>query len=212
MANELPKPSLRPPDLPKPNIQPPTPPVPDFAPPPEPPAAAPDPGVKVNVRVAEKPNVEIEETDVEELAGINPRVVAAVIDFLVMAGIWLVLDIFLPGSLAWLAGAAYFLCRDALPFLGGQSVGKKAMKIRAVTRDGSEPLTGNWAASIVRNVTLLILPFGIVELVMVLQREDSQDHGRRFGDDWAKTKVIVVKPPREEAEEPAVTDEPPEES
>jgi uncharacterized RDD family membrane protein YckC len=81
----------------------------------------------------------------------------------------------------------YFLTRDALPFLDGQSVGKKVMKIRAVTEDGA-PLTNNWGASIIRNIALIIPLFPLVELIVLLTNAKKQ----RLGDQWAKTRVVAV--------------------
>jgi len=34
--------------------------------------------------------------------------------------------------------------------------------------------------------------FALVEIFILLSREGKPDHGRRLGDEWAKTKVIVV--------------------
>lgn len=127
------------------------------------------------------------------LASFNSRVTAAVIDMVVASGIAIGLAFILPGfadRLAWLAGIAYLVTRDSLPFLGGQSVGKKAMKLRAVTLDG-ESLVGNWEAALVRNGVLAIPLFAFVELFILLTREDKPGRGRRLGDEWAKTKVII---------------------
>ncbi len=111
------------------------------------------------------------------------RILAWVIDALVGFAIS-----FIPVVGRYLA-VAYLFARDALPFLDGQSVGKKAMNIRVVTETG-EPLTNNWAASIVRNV-LLLIPFlgALIELVVMLTNEKRQ----RLGDQWAKTRVVSVR-------------------
>ena len=101
----------------------------------------------------------------------------------------------LPGfaeRIAWLVGIAYLVTRDSLPFLGGQSVGKKAMKLKVVTLEG-KPITGNWEAALIRNGVLLIPFFGLIELFVLLTREDKPEHGRRLGDEWAKTKVIMPR-------------------
>ena len=98
------------------------------------------------------------------------------------------------GKIAWLTGAAYLVTRDSLPFLGGQSIGKKAVKIQAVTLEGTS-LVGNWNSAIARNLVLIIPLFVLVELFVLLTREDKPERGRRLGDEWAKTKVILeVKP------------------
>jgi uncharacterized RDD family membrane protein YckC len=79
------------------------------------------------------------------------------------------------------------LTRDALPFLDGQSIGKKAMKLRAVSFETGKPLTSNWGPSVIRNIVLYIPFFALVELIVLSNNKD----GQRFGDQWAKTKVIV---------------------
>lgn len=110
------------------------------------------------------------------------RIVAYIIDA-VIVGICCIIPV-----AGWLAGIAYALTRDSLPFLDGQSIGKRAMGLRAVTSDG-QPLTNNWGPSIVRNIVLWIPFFPLVELIVLL----TNDTGLRLGDQWAKTKVISVK-------------------
>ena len=89
---------------------------------------------------------------------------------------------------------AFILMRDGLPFLNGQSPGKSAMKIKAVTTDG-QSLAGNWQPALVRNAVLLIPLFGLVELVVLLTREDKPEQGIRLGDEWGKTRVVFANPP-----------------
>ena len=110
------------------------------------------------------------------------RIVAYIIDMLIIGALW-----FIPVA-GWIAGAAYGLTRDSLPFLDGQSIGKKAMGLRAVTEDG-QPLTNNWGPGIIRNIVLWIPLFIIVELIVLLTNEK----GLRLGDQWAKTKVVSIK-------------------
>jgi uncharacterized RDD family membrane protein YckC len=110
------------------------------------------------------------------------RIIAYLIDAFILVPLW-----FIP-FVGMVAGIAYFLTRDSLPFLDGQSIGKKAMKLRAVTEDG-EPLTNNYGPCIVRNIVLLIPFFPLIELIVLLTNDKKQ----RLGDQWAKTKVISVE-------------------
>jgi uncharacterized RDD family membrane protein YckC len=150
---------------------------------------------------APKPKPSIKK-DVEEEEGalppagseapFNPRFIAGLIDVGVVVGLEIVLSIVLPHALHFvisLIGLAYLLLRDALPFLNGQSIGKKAMKLKAVDESGKS-LSGNWQASAVRNVSLLI-PF--VDLIILWQKS-QQPNTRllRLGDEWAKTHVVVA--------------------
>ena len=101
------------------------------------------------------------------------------------------IDVILVALIAWiplvgLIGVVYMLLRDSLPFLDGQSVGKKVLKIRAVTSEGAT-LSGNWGPGIIRNIVLLIPFFPIVELIVMATNAD----GLRLGDQWGKTKVVV---------------------
>jgi uncharacterized RDD family membrane protein YckC len=172
-----------PPDLPKPPAPPPS--LPPAS------AAFPDAAVKVKIRSAQDPG-ERESSD-DTLASFNTRATAALLDVVVALGIAIGLAVLLPGfadRLAWLTGFAYLVTRDSLPFLGGQSVGKKAMKLRVVTLDGKS-LIGNWETALIRNGVLVIPLFAFVELFILLTREDTPERGRRLGDEWAKTRVIV---------------------
>lgn len=96
------------------------------------------------------------------------------------------------GSLFSLAGIAYILCRDCLPFFDGQSLGKKLLGLRAVTTD-SESLSGNWQPGLLRNVILIIPIMALVELIILFTKQDAPEGLLRLGDQWAGTKVITVK-------------------
>ncbi|MEO6038438.1 MAG: RDD family protein [Saprospiraceae bacterium] len=110
------------------------------------------------------------------------RIVAYLIDALITGVLCIV------PFVGWIAGIAYFLTRDGLPFLDGQSVGKKAMNIRAVTEDG-QALTNNWGPELIRNVVLLIPIFPLIELIVLLTNDKKQ----RLGDQWAKTRVVSTR-------------------
>lgn len=206
IMNDEPKPNAEPKSTPPPNIRPPDLSKKEAAPespldkikhvaPAPPPTAAGDPAVKVHVRSGGQSADEISSLD--GIAPFNTRLIAVIIDIVLVWGVQLGLALILPGfasKLAWLVGLGYFVTRDSLPFLGGQSVGKKAMKIRAVTRDG-KPLTGNWEPSLIRAGVLCIPFFFVLELYLLLTREGGPDRGQRLGDEWAKTKVILEPTP-----------------
>ncbi|MFC5407862.1 RDD family protein [Larkinella bovis] len=92
--------------------------------------------------------------------------------------------------LGWVFMLGYQLTKDALPevggFLGGQSIGKKLMNIKVIREDTGQGILGDYGTAIVRQVSLMIPIFGIIDAIMVLG-----DERKRFGDKWAKT--IVVK-------------------
>lgn len=202
---DAPKSSPPPPDLPKPPPPSPPPPSPPQAkpPPPSPPAGqSPVPPLKIAIDSSSS----ADDTD-QSIAGVSEvqvpgadasfsnRLIAAVIDVLVGVGISIALTILLPGwfhlddVVGRLAGVTYILMRDSLPFLDGQSVGKRAMKIQAVTMEGVS-LAGNWQPGLVRNVVFVIPVFPLVELIVLITRQDKPKPLLRLGDEWAKTRVI----------------------
>lgn len=189
------KPAVPPPDLPKPNIPPPDLPKP-------PPVEAPAPPPPVNVAIRQPGDPEPEPDD-GSLAPFNTRIIAALIDVLISMGLYIAAVYILPGFVERAAGLlslGYLIARDSLPFLSGQSVGKRAMKLKVVTLE-DKPIVGNWEVSLIRNGVLLIPFFGLVELFVLLTREGKSDQGRRLGDEWAKTKVVISGDGKEAGEE-----------
>lgn len=137
-------------------------------------------------------------------ADLAKRFIAAVIDAVIAAVLG-----FIPlvGSIA---GAAYMLLRDGLEldFMDGRSIGKKVMKLRPVTSDGSKmtieksirrnwmfglgafhgillfiPILG-WLLMIILSIVGLLI--GLFEIFKVL----TDSEGRRLGDNMAGTKVV----------------------
>lgn len=106
-------------------------------------------------------------------ASSTDRIIAAIIDGAV-------------GNIIPFVGLIYLLIKDSLPFLDGQSVGKKLMKIRVVKEDTLEPITGDYGASAIRQVAMLIPILNLIEIIKVFGGEPR----KRFGDEWAKTIVI----------------------
>lgn len=117
--------------------------------------------------------------DHKERATAGQRFLASLIDG-ILGGVVGLIPI-----VGWVASLIYYLTKDALPFLNGQSVGKKVMNIRVVKADTQEPITGNFGANVLRQVSLMIPIFGIIDALMVFS--DSQ---QRFGDRWANTIVV----------------------
>ncbi len=123
-------------------------------------------------------------------AGLGLRIAAFLIDWLVMIGLAIVLGQVVE-FLGSVAALGYLLTRDSLPFLNGESLGKKAVKIKAVTESGAS-LSGNWGPGLVRNAVLIIPFFALVELIVLIVRNGKPEGLRRLGDEWAKTKVVAA--------------------
>ncbi|RYC69421.1 MULTISPECIES: RDD family protein [Spirosoma] len=129
-------------------------------------------------------------TQVKASAGV--RFIAYLIDVVVAYVPLLILGVisYRLSFIGMIFALVYFLVKDALPevggFLGGQSIGKKLMGIKAVREDTGAGLLGDYGTAITRQVSLMIPVFNIIDALMVLS-----DEKKRFGDKWAKT--IVVK-------------------
>lgn len=185
-----PPPVLPPPDL---SRTPPPPVIP--APAPSSQAGAAPVAVKVRIRTPDE--VPVDDSPFKGVASFNTRFAAAAIDWVVAGSLMACTVWVLPGSpsrLGALVAIAYLLTRDSLPFLGGQSVGKKAMCLKVVTA-GDASLAGNWKAGAIRNAILVIPPLPLLEIFLLLKREESPERGRRLGDEWAGTRVMELRPP-----------------
>ncbi len=88
-------------------------------------------------------------------------------------------------ALGYVASVAYTFTKDALPFLGGQSIGKKAIGIKVVLTETGQMITGNYTASVLRQLPTIIPIFNLIDAFMVLTSESL-----RFGDKWAGTMVV----------------------
>ena len=135
-------------------------------------------------------------------ADIAKRFIALIIDGVISGIISLI-------PFGGLLGAAYMLLRDGLDieFMDNRSIGKKIMKLRPVTMDGSKcdlmiSVKRNWMFALgpivmipiigwilIPIVGLAAMIIAVVEVVLVL----TDDEGRRWGDKLADTKVIEVE-------------------
>ena len=126
--------------------------------------------------------IQNEVTEPFELASRWRRLFANFIDFLlVLLVIWVpVIDILL---------IVYFFTRDSLPFLDGQSIGKKLLGIRVLKAQSLKSTKGEFGVVFLRTLPE-ILPFVNVVDACYIFSESRQ----RIGDRWAKTIVVIDKP------------------
>ena len=135
-------------------------------------------------------------------ADLGKRAVAAIVDWAITWVVALIIP-FLGGII----GAAYILLRDGfnISFMDRRSLGKKLLKLRPTTLDGSPvdlvvSMKRNWVFAV--GPLLMIFPIvgwilgsiiglvlGIIEIILVL----TDPEGRRMGDKMANTKVIEVE-------------------
>jgi uncharacterized RDD family membrane protein YckC len=140
-------------------------------------------------------NVDIE----YDIASVGDRIVANILDTLVQVGYVLILMIIIftiiggfhafnpviviVGFILYLPIFLYYLLSEI--FMNGQSIGKRAMKIKVIRMDGRQPTFGNY---LVRWV-LRIVDSGVVALIAVI----ASGKGQRLGDMAAGTCVIKLR-------------------
>ncbi|MGB3464228.1 MAG: RDD family protein [Cyclobacteriaceae bacterium] len=137
-----------------------------------------------------------------QLAGLGNRIVAFLIDLLVLAAYCFLMVILLSifGISSAFGGSAivvFYIGFLILPVLfydlicevyfNGQSIGKKSMNIRVIRIDGSKPSIGSylirWATRLIEGI---IVGYGIIPIVTIAVSEK----GQRLGDIMAGTTVI----------------------
>ena len=135
----------------------------------------------------------------QNVAGIGDRILAYIIDILIIFSYWL-LSIFLLGALGtddddvWVfmmvLGLPIFLYHLFFEtFWNGRSPGKAAMKLRVVKLDGSKPGFGSYFARWLMRIVDISITTGGVAVVSIL----ISDKGQRLGDLAASTTVISEK-------------------
>jgi uncharacterized RDD family membrane protein YckC len=135
-----------------------------------------------------------------EPASIGDRILAALLDYLVIFG-WTLLVFGVPARLNVTPGTFYTII-VVLPIalydllsewlLNGRSIGKIAVGIRVVMLDGSQPGLGayllRWLLRIIESVAFL---GGVVPIITVA----ANGKGQRLGDIAAGTSVVKLKSP-----------------
>lgn len=85
-----------------------------------------------------------------------------------------------------LAGAAYILYEGLMLAAGGQTVGKKAMRIKVVTAEGGDISSGQaWGRAVSRQLLGLVPCLGLVDYLVAFGKERTCIH-----DMMAKTRVV----------------------
>ncbi|HMX39796.1 MAG TPA: RDD family protein [Saprospiraceae bacterium] len=136
-----------------------------------------------------------------ELAGMRERVLAYLLDWLILTmgyyGFVLLLNLLFDNrlfsglskvTLIWLSPLAIFFLYHILFEIwnGGQTPGKKAMKIKVVRLDGKDPEWGDVVLRAVLHVVDSLASAGVIGLLLIKSTSKSQ----RLGDMAAHTTVI----------------------
>lgn len=111
-------------------------------------------------------------------APLTERIIAAIIDIVIVAGLC-----FFP-RIGWIFGLIYHLGKESMPFMNGQSCGKHLLKIKVVNINQQAPITGQHEKSVIRGLVMLIPVLNLIDIWWFFSR------GNRLADKWAETTVI----------------------
>lgn len=143
----------------------------------------------------------VQNIDVEyELAGVGNRILAAILDYILIVA-YLVAALFVVNEtkLNHFTGTAGFivlffpamiyhlLCEI---FMNGQSVGKKIMKIKVISLNGSQPTFGQYLIRWLFRIVDITLSQGVIAVIAIAATNRAQ----RLGDLTANTTVVSTKP------------------
>jgi uncharacterized RDD family membrane protein YckC len=113
------------------------------------------------------------------------RVLAFIVDALVIGAVnYLLVSVTRSIYLGQIIGVAYLITKDALPFLDGQSIGKKALGIKVIKEDTGLSIKNDYQAGFMRALGQLI----VVDYFYIFFSPD----GKRLGDKFAGTLVVKV--------------------
>ncbi|WP_299210318.1 RDD family protein [uncultured Dokdonia sp.] len=135
----------------------------------------------------------------QNVAGIGDRILAYIIDLLIIFSYWL-LSVFLLGAFGIDDDAVWiFMLVLGLPtflyhlffetFWDGRTPGKSAMKLKVVKLDGSKPGFGSYFVRWIMRIVDISITSGGVAVVSILM----SDKGQRLGDIAAGTTLISEK-------------------
>lgn len=149
------------------------------------------------VRIDTTQNVAID----YEIASLGERILAYLVDLLVFVAYAITWSIIITGIIDYISFTDALIWVIALPLffydllceiiMNGQSFGKKAMKIKVVKLDGSQPTLGSYLLRwLLRLIEGGFFCYGAVAMLVYL----LNGKGQRLGDIAAGTTVIKLKP------------------
>lgn len=137
-------------------------------------------------------NIELE----YDLAGLGQRIAATLIDLVIM-GAYFFIMLSILSNVTGMGGWAYFLCFMPIyfytllceSFLNGQTVGKMALSVKAISLNGNQPTFSQYIIRwLFRLVDLWITSFlGAIVSIAVTEKQ------QRIGDLVAGTTVVSIK-------------------
>ncbi len=154
-----------------------------------------------NLQIETAQNVIIE----QEPANVGERIAAFIIDIFIILGYVFTVSLIADTLDAESAGSAiififfipvFFYSLLCETFMNGQSFGKKALKIKVVKIDGSQPSFGNYLIRWLFRLIDIQMFYGLPAVITIA----ANGKGQRIGDIVAKTSVINLKRSRETEE------------
>ncbi|MCG8578978.1 MAG: RDD family protein [Bacteroidales bacterium] len=108
------------------------------------------------------------------------RILAASIDLSIVLG----LSLF--PRIGWLFGLIYFLFKDSLGILKGQSFGRRLFKIKVISLEDGNDLIAKPDKALIRQIVLLVPILNLIEVFYFFFRDE------RLGAKWSSTTVVKV--------------------
>lgn len=146
-----------------------------------------------NLNIQTTQNVAIQ----HRVASVGERLLAAMLDYLILFSYYLVVSIILTHAeaengylitfLVLFPYLFYHLLSEI--FMNGQSLGKKALKIKVIKIDGSQPSIGAYFTRWLFRFVDIGISTGSVAIVTIV----ANGKGQRVGDIVAKTAVVSIK-------------------
>ena len=136
----------------------------------------------------------------QEVANVGERIAAQLLDYVIIFSYFIVTAMISENLIKWSNGdvfmviamiPVYFYSLLSETFMQGQSLGKKALKIKVVKIDGSQASIGSYIVRwLFRLIDIhLIFYSGIIAIITIA----VNGKGQRLGDIVAKTSVISLK-------------------
>jgi uncharacterized RDD family membrane protein YckC len=153
--------------------------------------------VKIHIQTSQNVDVEY------EVAGVGYRIIAALIDLSLFVGYYALIFILAQAGVQFPHWLVFVLAFPPVPILlyplvteiilEGQTIGKRAMSLKVVRTDGSQPTIGSyllrWVFWLIEaNPFLAFLGFGGISVISV----SVTKYGQRVGDLAAGTTVVRV--------------------
>ena len=134
----------------------------------------------------------------QEVANVGERIAAQLLDFLIIFSYFMVLTLISENLFNW-SNREVFMVLALIPvffysvlsesFMQGQSLGKKALKIKVVKVDGSQAGIGSYIIRWLFRLVDVNIFYGLIAIITIA----VNGKGQRLGDIVAKTSVISLR-------------------